>query len=87
MTGCDFCKVIRKKLDKNKEIYPSLNLDFYENYKENFQIRDSVAICRGFNLCKIHVKTIKKDNKIRSNKGEDIPNSLELKKKLVRSDI
>lgn len=86
MVKCEFCKIIRKKLDKDLPIC-DLELNYYKNYKDNFEVREATAICRGFNLCKVHNKTIKKDNKIRLGMGEEIPNTLNTIKKLVRSDI
>lgn len=52
-----------------------------------FTLREGIGICRGFNLCKTHIILIKKDNKIRISKGEDIPINLDIIKKIVRSDI
>ena len=86
MVKCEFCKIIRKKLDKNLP-FCDLELSYYNNYKDNFEVREATAICRGFNLCKIHTKTIKKDNKLRLSRGEEIPYTLDTIKKLVRSDI
>lgn len=86
MKSCDFCKIIRKKLDKDIPLMGK-KIATYKFYKKNFRIRQAVGICRGFNLCSKHTKTIKKDNKLRINKGIDIPNNLILIKKLTRSDI
>ena len=81
---CDFCEKISKMLENNIESFNGLKII---NYKDIFTIREGIAICRGHNLCKIHTRTIKKDNKIRISKGEDIPNSLDVVKKIFRSDI
>ncbi len=79
---CEFCQIIKKRLDSNLPIAEELI-----GYKAIFKVREAHAIGRGFNLCDVHIKTIKKDNKIRIAKGQDIPNSLDVIKKMLRSDI
>jgi hypothetical protein len=74
-------------LDEDIPICPDIKINTYETYKKNFKPREAVSICRGFNLCAVHTRTIKKDNKIRITMGKDIPKSLEIVKKMVRSDI
>ena len=84
---CEFCKIIREKLDKDIPICPTLNKIVYKYYKKNFKIRKAVGLCRGKYLCKKHMKTIKKDNLLRVSKDEEIPNNLDVIKKIVRLDI
>ena len=36
------------------------------------------SYCRGFGLCKKHISTIKRDNKVRAKKGIDIPTDLSI---------
>ena len=50
--------------------------------KEFGPIMEVTAYCRGFGLCKKHIDTIKRDNKVRAKKGIDIPKDLSIISKI-----
>ena len=86
MVKCDFCKLVKKRLNKGDLIFDT-KVQTYEFYKDTFVIKEAVGMCRGFNLCAKHIKLIKKDNKLRISRGQEIPNNLKLIKKFTRHDI
>ena len=84
---CVFCEEIRKKLNKNIPFFKDGSVSSYKIYKKQFKVHNACGICRRFPLCEKHIKTIKKDNKLRIVKGMDIPTNLKLLRPLNRSDM
>lgn len=85
---CSFCSII---LDNLKNVDTILLSHIHINRRNimlnNYKPMKIVGYCRGYGLCSKHIQTIKRDNKYRIMKGETIPESLELLRKIHISDI
>lgn len=95
---CEFCKLLVKELREGignfKGIDPMVREQYLDSmnksspvrktkeFKELGALMEVKAFCRGMGLCSKHSDTIKRDNKVRAQKGMDIPTDLSIIGKL-----